>query len=161
MDNHATSPIFIWKILLLWKFWKLLIVQRVNVGLFYDLILHDIVMWKNIYIFINSFATCSRLLKNEYMYLLHVHCVFVILHSLAYYRLIQVGSIIKIDKYQAIIWMNKILIFATTFQDRPVFVCKICGDSEFYFRFPLQKHIVEQHSQFGYKCQVCKKMLDK
>ena len=34
-------------------------------------------------------------------------------------------------------------------------------DREFYSRFPLQKHIVEQHKQFGNKCKVCKKMFDK
>ena len=47
------------------------------------------------------------------------------------------------------------------FQTKQIFRCRICTDRDFNSRYPLHRHIIEQHSVFAYKCTTCKKMFDK
>lgn len=58
--------------------------------------------------------------------------------------------------------MNCLFIsFICWFQAKQIFRCRICTDRDFNSRYPLHRHIIEQHSVFAYKCTICKKTFDK
>ena len=46
-------------------------------------------------------------------------------------------------------------------KEKQMLVCKICVDRDFAFRWQIEKHIMELHSPYGFKCTVCKKIFEK
>ena len=53
------------------------------------------------------------------------------------------------------------LMFLSTFQDICLYQCRICRDFEFDKRFQCERHMLEQHSGYGYKCSLCNQVFNR
>ena len=52
-------------------------------------------------------------------------------------------------------------MFLPTFQNICLYQCGICSDFEFEKRFQCERHMLEQHSGYGYKCSLCKQVFNR